>query len=243
MAAYEYVLEAKVRHHRSKREENEKAQELIVRAIELDPKYAHAHAWKACILGQQWVYGWSTDADATRSAIERELEIALALDENDSDVQRVLAALRLTQRNHEKAFFHQQRALHLNPNDDLIVVQQGEILTWLGRAEEGVPWIQKAMRLNPFHPPRFWKPPGARPFRGPEVCRGGRSLQADRGARCVSPRIPRGLPCAAWRCRRGERSRQGSPEPESGLRLERRARAPSCTTSATATARTTAMPC
>jgi len=156
MAAYECVLEAKTRHHRSNREDNARAQELIVRAIELDPKYAHAHAWKACILGQQWVYGWAVDANATRAAIERELEIALALDENDSDVQRVLAALRLTQRNHDKAFHHQQRALHLNPNDDLIVVQQGEILTWLGQAEEGVPWIQKAMRLNPFHPPRFW---------------------------------------------------------------------------------------
>jgi adenylate cyclase len=71
-------------------------------------------------------------------------------------VQRVLAALRLTQRNHDKAQFHQQRALGLNPNDDLIVVQQGEILTWVGEAESGIPWIQKAMRLNPFHPPRFW---------------------------------------------------------------------------------------
>jgi adenylate cyclase len=156
MAAYECVLEAKTRHHRSNREENAKAQGLIERAIELDPKYGHAHAWRACILGQQWVYGWSADAVATRNAIESELEIALALDENDSDVQRVLAALRLTQRNHDKAFFHQQRALHLNPNDDLIVVQQGEILTWLGQAEDGVPWIEKAMRLNPFHPPRFW---------------------------------------------------------------------------------------
>ena len=65
-------------------------------------------------------------------------------------------ALRLTQRNHDKSQFHQQRALSLNPNDDLIVVQQGEILTWIGEPESGIPWIQKAMRLNPFHPPRFW---------------------------------------------------------------------------------------
>ncbi len=156
MAAYECALEAKVLHHRSQREDNAKAQLLIARAIELDPKYAHAHAWKACILGQAWIYNWSEDAEATKQLIERELEIALALDENDSDVQRVLAALRLTQRNHDKALFHQQRALSLNPNDDLIVVQQGEILTWIGEPEQGIPWIQKAMRLNPFHPPRFW---------------------------------------------------------------------------------------
>jgi adenylate cyclase len=156
MVAYECVLEAKVLHHRAKREDNDKAQILIGRAIELDPKYAHAHAWKACIIGQQLVYGWCADPESTRREIERELEIAVALDENDSDVQRVFAALRLIQKNHDKAQFHQQRALSLNPNDDLIVVQQGEILTWIGEPESGIPWIQKAMRLNPFHPPRFW---------------------------------------------------------------------------------------
>jgi adenylate cyclase len=156
MAAYECVLEAKVLHHRSNRDDNGRAQHLIERAIELDPKYAHAHAWKACIHGQTWVYGWCKDADEARRIIERHLEIALALDESDSDVQRVLAALHLTQRNHDKAVHHQNRALSLNPNDDLIVVQQGEVLTWIGQPEEGIPWIQKAMRLNPFHPPRFW---------------------------------------------------------------------------------------
>jgi adenylate cyclase len=36
------------------------------------------------------------------------------------------------------------------------VVQQGELLTWLGRPEEGIDWIKRAMRLNPYHPERFW---------------------------------------------------------------------------------------
>ncbi len=35
-------------------------------------------------------------------------------------------------------------------------MQQGELLTWLGRPEEGIDWIKKAMRLNPCHPERFW---------------------------------------------------------------------------------------
>jgi len=29
-------------------------------------------------------------------------------------------------------------------------------LTWVGEPEEGIAWIEKAMRLNPYHPERFW---------------------------------------------------------------------------------------
>ncbi|HXB80373.1 MAG TPA: adenylate/guanylate cyclase domain-containing protein [Bradyrhizobium sp.] len=156
LAAYECVLAAKVLHHRSVREDNAQAQRLLDRALELDANYAHAHAWKACVLGQTWIYGWCEDADAALRQVVAELEIALALDDNDSDVHRILAAVNLTRDDHDKAAYHQERALALNPNYDLIVVQQGELLTWLGRPEEGIDWIRKAMRLNPYHPERFW---------------------------------------------------------------------------------------
>ena len=93
MAAYECVLAGKVLHHRSTREDNAEAQRMLERAIALDPKYAHAHAWKACVLGQAWVYGWCEDRDATFRRVAEELQTALALDDNDSDVHRILAAL------------------------------------------------------------------------------------------------------------------------------------------------------
>ncbi len=156
MAAYECVLTAKVLHHRSARDDNAQAQRLLDRALTLDPNYAHAHAWKACVLGQTWVYDWCADRDATMRQVAAELEIALGLDDNDSDVHRILAALSLTRKDHDKAAYHQERALALNPNYDLVVVQQGELLTWLGRPEEGIDWIKRAMRLNPCHPERFW---------------------------------------------------------------------------------------
>ena len=156
MAAYECVLAAKVLHHRSTREDNAEAQRLLNRALALDPNYAHAHAWKACVLGQTWVYDWCDDRDALFEQVAAELEITLALDDNDSDVHRILAALNLNRDEYDKATYHQERALALNPNYDLVVVQQGELLTWLGRPEEGIDWIKKAMRLNPYHPERFW---------------------------------------------------------------------------------------
>jgi adenylate cyclase len=156
MMAYECVLAAKVLHHRSTQVDNAEAQRLLDRALALDPNYAHAHAWKACVLGQTWVYNWCADRDATFRQVAAELEATLALDDNDSDVHRILAALNLNRADHDKAAYHQERALALNPNYDLVVVQQGELLTWLGRPEEGIDWIKKAMRLNPYHPERFW---------------------------------------------------------------------------------------
>ncbi|HVP99028.1 MAG TPA: adenylate/guanylate cyclase domain-containing protein [Roseiarcus sp.] len=156
MAAYEYVLAGKILHHASRRECNAEALRYLERAIALDPNYAHAHAWKACVTGQAYLHGWCGDKQAAEQAILEELQTALALDDNDADVHRILAALRLTFNEHDKAIYHQERALSLNPNSDLIVVQQGEILTWLGRPEEGIDWIRRAMRLNPYHPERFW---------------------------------------------------------------------------------------
>lgn len=156
MAAYECALTAKVLHHRSTAADNAQAQELISRALALDPNYAHAHAWRACILGQCWVNGWCGDKDALWGQISAELEQALALDDNDADVHRILAAVNVNNNALTTARYHQERALSLNPNYDLVVVQQGELLTWLGRPEEGVEWIRKAMRLNPHHPERFW---------------------------------------------------------------------------------------
>ncbi len=156
MAAYEYVLAGKVLHHRSQWQSNQEAMRMLDRAVALDPKYAHAHAWKACVLGQRFVHGWFDDANVLLKGITSELETALSLDENDADVHRIFAAVHLIFNRFDKATYHQERALELSPNYDLVVVQQGELLTWLGRPEEGIEWIRKAMRLNPYHPERFW---------------------------------------------------------------------------------------
>jgi adenylate cyclase len=166
LAAYECVLAAKVLHHRSSRDDNARAQELIDRAVELDPDYAHAHAWRGCILGQAWGAGWVDDRDAAFDQVRAELGRAMAIDDNDADVHRILAAVAIIEGDHARASQHQERALALNPNYDLVVVQMGELYTWLGQAAEGVDWIERAMKLNPHHPARFWAHLGRAHFVG-----------------------------------------------------------------------------
>lgn len=156
MQAYECVLAGKILHHRSRREDNAEALRFLERAIEMDPGYAHARAWRACVIGQSWAYGWVDDLDAALDDIAEELGRAQVLDESDADIHRILAALNINRDNLDQALIHQEKALKLNPNYDLVVVQHGELMTWMGQPEEGIEWILRAMQLNPFHPERFW---------------------------------------------------------------------------------------
>ena len=239
MAAYECVLTGKVLHHRSKRDDNAQALRLLERAIELDPGYAHAHAWKACVLGQPWVYNWCESRPDAEVRIRAALDVALALDDNDSDVHRILAAINLIQEHYDQAAYHQRRALSLNPNDDLVVVQQGEMLTWLGQPDEGIEWIRKAMRLNPYHPERFWNHLARACFAARRYDEAIEALRCVTLARRDASRLAGGLPRAARRRRRRGRAAPARP----GAAADASASASTwraCTTATRPTASTTA---
>jgi TolB-like protein/predicted Zn-dependent protease len=153
--AYDLLLRGKDHHHRFTAEDCAICIDMFRRAIERDPDYAVAHAWLACAIGQAMVFGLDDVprlVDQSQAAAERGLE----LDENESECHRILAQVQLTRRNLGRALWHQERALLLNPNDDRIVCAQGEMLAFAGRAEEAEHWVRKAMRLNPYHPQRYW---------------------------------------------------------------------------------------
>ncbi len=156
LPAYELLLAGKVLHRRPSQAENQRALDMLDRAITLDPGFAHAMAWRACVLGRAWKLGWVDDPDATVVEIETTLANAIRLDENDADVYRILSAISLIRNQHDQALRHLEKALRINPNYDLLIVQKGELLTWMGQAIEGVEYVRMAMKLNPFHPPRFW---------------------------------------------------------------------------------------
>ena len=153
--AYDYVLRGKEHHHRETREDTEAAIEMFEHAIEADPGYAQAHAWLACGLGMAMHFRPS-EYDELLDQAEAAAKHGLRLDESDSECHRILAQIALMRRNLQLAIRHQERGLFLNPNDDRSVCAMGEILSFVGRCEEAETWIRKAMRLNPYHPPRYW---------------------------------------------------------------------------------------
>lgn len=153
--AYDYVLRGKEHHHRYTREDCRAAIEMFEHAVARDPGYATAHAWLACGLGQ--AMGFRPDEyDALLDGAQVAAERGLELDPSDSECLRILAQISLMRRNLQRAIRYQEQGLFLNPNDDRSVCAMGEILSYAGRSEEAEGWVRKAMRLNPYHPPRYW---------------------------------------------------------------------------------------
>jgi adenylate cyclase len=155
LEAYDFLLRGKDYHHRFTAEDCTACIDMFDRAIEKDPTYAVAHAWLACGLGQAMV--WELDehaklVDRSQAAAERGLE----LDENESECHRILAQVFLTRGDLQRSLHHQERALSLNPNDDRSVCSMGEILTFAGRPKEAEEWVRQSIRLNPYHPQRYW---------------------------------------------------------------------------------------
>lgn len=153
--AYDFLLRGKDHHHRYTADNCRTCIDMFERSIERDPSYAVAHAWLACALGQ--AMGFKLDdlgklLDECQAAAERGLE----LDENESECHRILAQVFLQRLNFRRSLMHQERALFLNPNDDRTVCAMGEILAFTGKPEEAEIWVRRSMRLNPYHPLRYW---------------------------------------------------------------------------------------
>lgn len=150
MAAYDYLLAGKIHHDRVTRDDNIEALRLLNKAIELEPDYAAAWAWKACTLGQALDNGYMDNPGKVLEEATKSLHKALALDEYEVNCHRLLCELSMEEGHHDEAQLHHDKAYKLNPNNVLIVAQRGELLFWKGMHDEGARWVEKAMQLDPF---------------------------------------------------------------------------------------------
>ena len=157
MAAYDYLLKGKDHHHRGTKVDIAKGLKALSKAIELDPNYAHAYAWLACTIARGTSRGYMEGTDELMSQVIDSIHKAHALDAEDPECHRLLCEVYLLQREFDKAEFHQERALPLNPNDPRLVVQRGFVLAWTGRGEDGVEWVERAMRLDPNKPEDYYR--------------------------------------------------------------------------------------
>jgi adenylate cyclase len=157
--AYDCVLRG-MAIHKSGHTTPEEAKEAVAwfdRALELDPNYARAHAWRACATSGLWP-DQPTQAHFDQSM--KSVLTALSIDPSDSEVHRMKGALHTHQRQFERAAYHLQRARELNPNDAQVLIKGGLYRSYLGEHSQGLDDIDLAIRLHPQHPDWYWRERG-----------------------------------------------------------------------------------
>ena len=150
MAAYDLVLRGKILHHKGPAEDNARGMEALEKAIELEPDYAPAWAWKACTIGQALARGYTDDPVASYAEAAKVAEHALSLDENDIESNRIMCEVNMLRHNLAQAERHHERAFAMNPNDARLLVQRAELYNWMGRPAEALEWVERAAQLDPI---------------------------------------------------------------------------------------------
>jgi TolB-like protein/DNA-binding SARP family transcriptional activator/Fe-S-cluster formation regulator IscX/YfhJ len=153
LKAYEIYLLGYEHEQRYTKEDNAIARQLLEKAVEIDPRFARAYAELAWVHYFDWKWEWS---DSPAASGEKAFELAkkaVALDESDSHTHWAMAAMHFYMRHqYDEGVAELDRALALNPNMADLVSEWGYFLSFMGRVEEGIEAMQKAMRLNPHYP-------------------------------------------------------------------------------------------
>lgn len=159
LAAYECLLRG-LKHLRGYGpDDNRRAVELFQQAIDVDPDYALARAYRA--FADVVMHGYS---DAPDDVLDRALALAqsaIEIDQSDGRCHLLLGVIHRYRGDVDSAERSYQRALALNPNDANTIVSHARILVYRGHLDEGLALVRQAMRLNPYHPEWYWLNLGA----------------------------------------------------------------------------------
>jgi len=150
LGAYDYLLRGEWLLRRGGPADGE-ALAMFEKATEINPKSARAHAriaaWHAFS-----VYSHEAPTDEAFEKVRDFAQRALELDDSDAMVHAIAATAYLHLGEHELTESHMQRAIRLNPNDVEVLYRMGAVAAYCGNPREGLDWMQKAMRLDPFYP-------------------------------------------------------------------------------------------
>ena len=152
MGAYELVLKGLdyARKGNVIKENTENAVKFFEKAIDLDPSYARAHAWRACSLGNLSDWETKPDPGLFKSAIASAYK-ALELDSNDPEAHRVMGSIKFFfEKDIELGVYHLEKATELCPSDVYIISRYVLVLIYTGEIENALNKLNRATRLDPF---------------------------------------------------------------------------------------------
>lgn len=153
LRAYDYLLLGREQFFLVTNESNIKARSLFQKALEIDPDYSRGHAWLAWTHLVDLTFGWTQSPTKSRDTSFFHAQRAVELDNSDAEAHWALAAVMIhAVFRPQKALAEYQKAISLSPNNADLLAERGWSISKIGKEDDGVASIKKAMRLNPVHP-------------------------------------------------------------------------------------------
>jgi class 3 adenylate cyclase/TolB-like protein len=144
--AFECLLRG-IDHHRLGGVTDDNAREAVKwfsRAIEADPNYAAAYAWRVCAAA------WLPEFDLDE--VETDIRRALELDPCDPEANRILGFVELVKGNFERAKSLSFKAMEMNPTDAYIKARSAAVMTYVGEPLRSLSLLDEAEALDPLLP-------------------------------------------------------------------------------------------
>jgi class 3 adenylate cyclase/TolB-like protein/Flp pilus assembly protein TadD len=151
--AYELYLQGRSHADRFTAEDAQTGIDYYTKAVELDPEFALAWACLARAYADQAAYAWAPAKEAferARAAAERSLQ----LNPDQAEGHAALGLCRLANdRNWRGAEASFRRALELAPGSVLVLRHAAILAACLGRNDESIALLQRAVTLDPLSVP------------------------------------------------------------------------------------------
>jgi TolB-like protein/Flp pilus assembly protein TadD len=149
LQSWECVIRARWHLWNWKKEDCEKAHQLLRVALELDRDNAQALADLAAVNVINALYGWGGSPRQSLADAHEAARMAVAADSEDAWAHAMLGLVRAFLRDHDGAIRSLESALDLYPNFAMARGFLGYVLAFKGRAKQAFEELNMALRLSP----------------------------------------------------------------------------------------------
>lgn len=153
LSAYDLYLRATPHYYSMTSEGVAEALRLFARALEIDPRYSAAASLAVLCHILNLIHGWSADPQAEVGEVMRLSQLVLSIDENDPETLASVGwAKAYISGDYGAAMEMVDRAVSLNPSSSIAWSYRGVTCVFVGRTEDAIQSLERAMRLSPLDP-------------------------------------------------------------------------------------------
>jgi adenylate cyclase len=125
------------------------------RAIELDPNYSDAYAGLSMGYCLDHQNRWSDKPELSLGEAERFADAAIAKDDKNPFAHHAASMAAMSKKDYRRWADESETALSLNPNYAPATVARGILYIYTGEPAKAIPYMKRAMRLDPTVPAQY----------------------------------------------------------------------------------------